>query len=193
MAHRVLVVDGEVEALARIQAHLQPQGYAFTWAINAEQALENVRHEAPDLVIVDAGLSGQSAVELITMLRKSDGARRVPILVAVQQGDEEQRVLAHGAGADEVLEKPFDATVLTVCVRGLIRLKAVREELEQSKRDVAGIYDGQRAFVEALVHDFKNPIAVAHVNLAWLADRIGTEPSDLGEAISDAQEGINRL
>jgi two-component system sensor histidine kinase BaeS len=117
----------------------------------------------------------------------------VPILVGIQKGNEEQRIWARRAGADEVLEKPFDTQVLTVCVRGLIRLKAVREELEQAKREVAGFYDGQRAFIESLVHDLKNPIAVVHVNLAWLADRIGAEPTDLAEAVSDAQEGIGRL
>jgi signal transduction histidine kinase len=193
MAQRVLVVDGEVEGLARIQAHLQPQGYAFTWALNADEAIETMAHEAPDLVIVDAGLAGQSAIELVTRLRKGDGPRHVPILIAIQKGDEEQRVWARRAGADEVLEKPFDTNLLTMCVRQLIRLKQVREELEQSKRELTGIFDGQRAFVESLVHDFKNPIAVVHVNLAWLSDRIGTEQSDLTEAISDAQEGIGRL
>jgi signal transduction histidine kinase len=193
MAQRVLVVDGEVEGLARIQAHLQPQGYAFTWALNADEALENVKNEAPDVIVIDGGLAGQSAIELVTKLRKGDGPRHVPILVGIQKGDEEQRVWARRAGADEVLEKPFDTQLLTVCVRGLIRLKTVREELEHAKREAAGFYDGQRAFVESLVHDLKNPIAVVHVNLAWLADRIGAEPTDLAEAVSDAQEGIGRL
>src|SRR5262247_2621095 len=105
MAHRVLVVDGEVEGLARIQAHLQPQGYAFTWALNAEEALEIVQNEAPDVIIVDAGLADLSAIELVTNLRKGDPPRHIPILLAIAKGDEEQRVWALRAGADEVLEK----------------------------------------------------------------------------------------
>src|SRR5439155_22566611 len=66
-------------------------------------------------------------------------------------------------------------------------------ELESTKIELATFFEGQRAFVESLVHDFKNPIAVVHVNLAWLSDRLGSENSDLVEAISDAQEGIGRL
>src|SRR5437867_2526238 len=100
MAHRVLVVDGEVEGLARIQAHLQPQGYAFTWALNADEAIENVSHEAPDVIIVDAALADQSAIELVTRLRKGEGPHHIPILLAIQKGDEEQRVWARRAGAD---------------------------------------------------------------------------------------------
>src|SRR5678809_369176 len=79
MAHRVLVVDGEVEGLARIQAHLQPQGYAFTWALSAEEALETVQNEAPDVIVVDAGLADQSAIELVTSLRKGNPPQHVPI------------------------------------------------------------------------------------------------------------------
>jgi signal transduction histidine kinase len=193
MAERLLVVDGQVEGLARIQAHLQPQGYAFTWALNAEEALESIRHDAPDLIIVDSGLVDKSAIELVTSLRKGDAPSFVPILLAIQKGDEEQRLWAKRAGVDEILEKPFDAAVLTVCVRQLLRLKLVRQELDMRRRELAGVYDGQRAFIEALVHDFKNPIAVVHVNLAWLADRIGAENTDLAEAISDAREGVDRL
>jgi signal transduction histidine kinase len=193
MAHRVLVVDGEVEGLARIQAHLQPQGYAFTWVLTAQEALESVTHDPPDVVIVDAAVPDASAIELVTWLRKGDGPRHIPILLAIAKGDEERRVWARRAGADEVLEKPFETNVLTLCVRQLIRLKSVRDELEQKKNDLRGIFEGQRAFVESLVHDFKNPLAVVHVNLAWLADRIGGERTDLIEAISDAQEGIGRL
>src|SRR5262249_11172823 len=119
--------------------------------------------------------------------------RHIPILLAIAKGDEEQRVWALRAGADEVLEKPFEPLALTVCMRQLLRLKAARDELAAQKQELAGVYQGQHAFVESLVHDFKNPIAVVHVNLAWLSDSIGADCVDLCEAISDAQEGIARL
>jgi len=47
--------------------------------------------------------------------------------------------------------------------------------------------------VDSLVHDLKNPIAVVHVNLAWLVDRLGPDHEDMLEAITDAQEGVERL
>jgi signal transduction histidine kinase len=193
MAHKVLVVDGAVEGLARIQAILQDQGYTFTWALTADDALENVRRGCPDIVIVDDGLAGDGAIELVTSLRGWDGPRHLPIVFAISQGDEEKRMAARRAGADEVLEKPLDSGQLAIAMRHLIRLKRVREDLELGKRELANALAGQRAFVESLVHDFKNPIAVVHVNLAWLADRIGSENIDITEAVSDAQEGIGRL
>jgi signal transduction histidine kinase len=189
----VLVVDGEVEGLARIQAHLQPQGYAFTWALNAEEALELVAQDAPDVIIVDAGLADRSANHLITTLRKSDRASHIPVLLTVERGNGDQRALARRAAPDEVLEKPFEPASLTLSVRQLMRLKAARDDTLAAKHELVTAYEGQRAFVESLVHDFKNPIAVVHVNLAWLADRIGPEEPELAESICDAQEGISRL
>src|SRR5438132_1005264 len=100
MAHRVLVVDGEVEGLGRIQAHLQPQGYAFTWALNAEEAIDLLARDTPDVVIVDADLPDKSAIELVTTLRKGTAPSHVPVLLAIGKGDEEQRVWARRAGAD---------------------------------------------------------------------------------------------
>jgi DNA-binding response OmpR family regulator len=165
MAHRILVVDGAVEGLARIQAHLQSQGHSFTWALNAEEALDTLAHESPDVIIVDAGLTDGNALELIAALRKSE-ARNVPIILATRKGNEAERAWAKKAPVDEVLEKPFETAALTVCVRQLLRFRKLREELELRKRELAGAAEGQRGFVEALVHDLKNPIAVVHVNLA---------------------------
>jgi signal transduction histidine kinase len=189
----VLVVDEKVEGLARIQAHLQPHGYAFTWALNAEEALDTLAHEIPDVILVDGSLPGKSAIEFVSALRKIEAFKHLPIVVTIERGDEERRSLARRVGADEVLEKPFENGAITVCVRQLARLKALRDELERRKGELAHVYAGQRAFVEALVHDFKNPIAVVHVNLAWLADRVGADNSDLCESISDAREGIDRV
>jgi signal transduction histidine kinase len=193
MAHRILVVDGEVEGLARIQAHLQPYGYAFTWALSAREALESVARDPPDIVIVDAGVSDRGSIELVNELRRGDQLRYLPIVFAIEKGEEKHKMWARRAGADDVVEKPIEPELLGVLVRQLLRLKAAREKLLVHGRELASIREAQRIFVEAFVHDFKNPIAVVHVNLAWLADHLGGEKPELIEALSDAQEGIGRL
>src|SRR5258707_5066008 len=108
MAHRVLVVDETVEGLARIQAHLEPQGYAFTWALSADEALDPLAHEIPDVVIVDGALSGTSAIEFVSALRKAENSKNLPVVVAIEKGDEERGVWARRVGADEILDKPFE-------------------------------------------------------------------------------------
>src|SRR5258708_3454609 len=98
MAQRGLVGGSKGEGLARIQAHLQPHGYAFTWAVSGAEAIETLVHEAPDVAIIDADLVGPSAIELVSELRRGKGPPALPILFVIDQGDDATRARARRAG-----------------------------------------------------------------------------------------------
>ncbi len=191
MAYRVLLVHGEAEGLGPLTSHLDGQAHTFFHVASAQAALDEIEKQTPDLMIVDGALSGTSIIELVTDVRRQHS--RLSILLTIDKGDEELRVWGRRAGADEVIEKPVDPTLLVVCVRQLLRLKEVRDELEVRDRALEESAEEQRIFLESLVHDFKNPIAVVHVNLAWVADQLTTDQPDILEALGDAQEGIFRL
>ncbi|HMI86938.1 MAG TPA: hybrid sensor histidine kinase/response regulator [Polyangiaceae bacterium] len=193
MAYRVMVVDSEVEGLAGVQSQLAGQGCAFVWALTGHEALELADGEPLDLAVVDARLSDRNGVDVVIELRRRPRLGHLPIVLTIPRGDAELRVRGSRSGADEVLEKPLDAHSLTICARQLLRLKAVRDELELRKRELQNSYQEQRKFVETLVHDLKNPIAVVHVNLAWVIDRMGEGQPEYVEALADAQDGIARL
>ena len=192
MVYRVLVVDSEVEGLAGVQAQLAAQGCAFVWALTGQEALDLADTDPLDIAVVDARLSDRSGVEVVAELRRRPRLGHLPIVLTIPRGDVELRVRASRSGADEVLEKPVDNS-LAVCARQLLRLKAARDELDLRKRELQNSYLEQRKFVETLVHDLKNPIAVVHVNLAWVIDRIGEREPEYMEALADAQDGIARL
>jgi two-component system, sensor histidine kinase and response regulator len=193
MAYRVLVVDSEVEGLAGVQSQLATQGCAFVWALTGQEALDLTDTDPIDLAVVDARLSDRNGVDVVAELRRRPRLVHLPIVLTIPRGDVELRNRGGRSGADEVLEKPLDNSSLSICARQLLRLKAVRDELELRKRDLANGQRDQRRFVETLVHDLKNPIAVVHVNLAWLIDRIGERQPEYAEALADAQDGIARL
>jgi two-component system, sensor histidine kinase and response regulator len=193
MAYRVLVVDSEVEGLAGVQSQLAAQGCAFVWALTGAEALELAETDPIDLAIVDAKLSDRSGIDVVNELRRKPRLGHVPVVLTIPRGDMELRIRASRSGADEVLDKPFDPNCLAVCTRQLFRLKAVRDELEARRRELQNSQHDQRKFIETLVHDLKNPIAVVHVNLAWLIDRIGERQPEYMEALADAQDGIARL
>jgi len=193
MAYRVLVVDSEVEGLAGVQAQLATHGCAFVWALTGQEALELSDTDPLDLAVVDARLSDRNGIDVVSELRRRPRLGHLPIVLTIPRGDVDLRIRGPRAGADEVLEKPLDPNSLTICARQLLRFKAVRDELDLRKRDLQTAQQDQRKFVETLVHDLKNPIAVVHVNLAWLIDRIGERQPEYMEALADAQDGIARL
>jgi signal transduction histidine kinase len=193
MAYRVLVVDSEVEGLAGVQSQLAGQGCAFVWAVTGEEALDLADGDPLDLAVVDARLSDRNGVDVVAELRRRPRLGHLPIVLTIPRGDADLRVRGPRSGADEVLEKPLDPNCLTVCARQLLRMKAVRDELDLRKRELQNTHQDQRRFIETLVHDLKNPIAVVHVNLAWVIDRMGDRQPEYLEALSDAQDGISRL
>lgn len=192
MAHRVLIVDSDAENVAKISTELRSLGCVVASAASAALARADVEGEAPDVVIVDSILPDQSGIDIIAELRSSLDEQAAFILLGAK-GDEEQRLWGKRAGADEVLEKPYDPALLAMCVRQLLRLRTAREELKQKTQELDRISLAQRSFLESLVHDLKNPIAIVHVNLAWVLDRLHADYPDLSDALVDAQEGIGRL
>jgi two-component system sensor histidine kinase/response regulator len=193
MAYRVLVVDSEVEGLSGVQSQLAAHGCAFVWALTGQEALDLADTDPLDLAVVDARLSDRSGIDVVAELRRRPRLGHLPIVLTIPRGDAELRIRGPRSGADEVLEKPLDPNCLSVCARQLLRMKAVRDELELRKRELLSSHQEQRKFIETLVHDLKNPIAVVHVNLAWLIDRIGERQPEYLEALADAQDGIARL
>jgi len=192
MAHRVLIVDSDVESAAKISAQLRPLGCMVSSVSSAADALADVEREPADVVIVDAILPDKSGIDIVTELRANRSEQAAFILLGAK-GDEEQRLWGKRAGADEVLEKPLDSVMLTMCVRHLLKLRTTRDELWQMSLHLERASFGQRSFFESLVHDLRNPIAIVHVNLAWVLDRLRADHPDLSEALTDAQEGIGRL
>lgn len=193
MAYRVMVVDGEVEGLAGVQSQLAGEGCAFVWALTGQEALDLADNDPLDLAVVDARLSDRSGLEIVAELRRRPRHSHLPIVLTIPRGDVDLHVRGPRSGADEVLEKPLDPSSLTICARQLLRMKALRDELDLRKRELQRSYQDQRKFVETLVHDLKNPIAVVHVNLAWVIDRMGDRQPDYLDALTDAQDGIARL
>ncbi len=192
MAHRVLIVDSSADNTAKMSAQLRSLGCIVAIAATADAALASVEREPADVVIVDSILPDKSGIDIIAELRSSQTEPAAFILVGAK-GDEEQRLWGKRAGADEVLEKPVDSILLAMCVRQILQLRSVRDELKQKTQQLERASVGQRSFFESLVHDLKNPISIVHVNLAWVLDRLRTDHPDLSEALTDAQEGIGRL
>jgi two-component system KDP operon response regulator KdpE len=113
---RVLVVDDEQQILRALRVILREQGYAVLTAATLDEGLNLVAVSPVDAAIVDLVLPDGDGLELCRRLREwSD----MPIIVLSAVGEEEQKVLALTAGADDYITKPFGPREL------LARLEAV--------------------------------------------------------------------
>ena len=101
---RVLVVDDEPQILRALQIKLRGAGYAVDAAASKREALVQAAMRPPDALIVDLLLPDGSGTDLCRELRKHTQA---PILILSAVGDEQEKITALDAGADDYVTKPF--------------------------------------------------------------------------------------
>ncbi len=122
-APRVLVVEDDEDIAQALQRSLRMEGYDVRTAADGQEALEQGRGFAPDLVILDLGLPKLDGVEVARALRADDD---VPILILTARDALESRVEGLDAGADDYLVKPFERQELLARMRALLRRRPPR-------------------------------------------------------------------
>jgi two-component system response regulator MprA len=120
---RVLVVEDDDDIAQALQRSLRMEGYDVRTSPDGQDALEQGRAFAPDLVILDLGLPKLDGVEVAKALRGDDD---VPILILTARDALESRVEGLDAGADDYLVKPFERQELLARMRALLRRRPPR-------------------------------------------------------------------
>jgi two-component system response regulator MprA len=122
----ILVVDDEPRMIQFIRMNLELEGYRVTQASNGLEALNKVRDELPDLVILDVMMPGLDGLEVCRQLRASPNGD-VPILMLTAKDAVPDRVAGLDAGADDYLVKPFAFNELLARIRALLRRRQVAD------------------------------------------------------------------
>ena len=118
MSERILVVDDEPQILRAVRTSLQAAGYEVDVAETAAAALTVAAARPPDAVILDLVLPDGNGIEVCRELRRWTTA---PVLVLSAVGDEQEKVAALDAGADDYVTKPFGIDELLARVRAALR------------------------------------------------------------------------
>ncbi len=114
----ILVVDDEPRMTRFIRMNLELEGYHVIEARDGIQALDKVRTELPDLVILDVMMPELDGFETLRMLREISN---VPVIMLTVRDEEEDKVRGLELGADDYVTKPFSARELASRVRALLR------------------------------------------------------------------------
>ena len=121
----VLIVEDDSSIAQFVAASLSASGLRPVSASTATEGLQEAKDQHPALVIVDLGLPDLDGVELIARLRERSAT---PILVLSARTQEEQKIAALDAGADDYLTKPFGVGELLARVRAILRRAAANPE-----------------------------------------------------------------
>ena len=114
----VLVADDDPQIRKLVRVNLAARGYRVREAANGIDALSTFRHETFDLVLLDLIMPGMGGIEVCTQIREQSDT---PIIVLSAHNQEELKVQALDAGADDYVTKPFGHDELLARMRAVLR------------------------------------------------------------------------
>jgi two-component system KDP operon response regulator KdpE len=121
----ILVVDDEPQIRRVLRTALSAEGYAIVEARDGQEALEKLRAERPDLVLMDANMPVLDGLQACGEIRACSS---VPIIMLTVRGAEKDKVRALDAGADDYVVKPFGIQELLARIRAALRRSAAGAE-----------------------------------------------------------------
>ena len=125
-AATILVVDDEPQIRRVMRSTLSSHGYVITEAMTGEDAIESVRKNRPDLVLLDVNMPGMGGIEACREIRRASDA---PIIMLTVRNAERDKVAALDAGADDYVVKPFGIEELLARIRAALRRYSPGEEV----------------------------------------------------------------
>jgi len=143
MSARVLVVDDVLPNVKLLAAKLTREYFDVITAFNGPEALEPIKKEEPDIILLDVMMPGMDGFEVCARIRADPTTMHIPIVMITALSDAADRVRGLEAGADDFLTKPVNDIALFARVRSLVRLKMMMDEwrLRESTSGQFGILD----------------------------------------------------
>ena len=101
---KVLIVEDEISISNFIATTLKTNGYTTLLCSNGKEALSMIASHCPDVILLDLGLPDIDGLEILKQLRKWSG---IPVIIVSARVNEEEKVEALDAGADDYITKPL--------------------------------------------------------------------------------------
>lgn len=121
----ILLIEDDSALSELIASYLQRNDFTVSVISRGDQALDEVRRQKPDLVILDLMLPGLDGLQVCRLLRQT--SQSLPLLMLTARDDSHDQVLGLEMGADDYVTKPCEPPVLLARVRTLLRRSSINE------------------------------------------------------------------
>ena len=146
---KIMLVDDEPINTDVLQTYLEGEGYSnFVTTSESVQAIDIMRREKPDVVLLDLMMPDVSGFDILTMMRNDKSLAYIPVVILTSSDDGETKLKALQLGAMDFLAKPVDASELALRLRNTLGAKAYQHHLVNFDQ-LTGL-PKRDAFMEAL-------------------------------------------
>ncbi len=197
MPARVLIVDDDPTALQALETRLSEEYFEVATASDGESALQHMKSDPPDIVLLDVVMPEIDGYEVCKRIRSDPDLLHVPIVMISVKSDPEDIVRGLQAGADDYLEKPFEDVVVLARIRSLVRSKLMTDEFRRREQtsNQLGVLDSEEDIVDADVIGGRVLIIdddadeVGRISLALASSYQVTTERDPDRAMAVARDG----
>jgi two-component system KDP operon response regulator KdpE len=133
--YKILVVDDEKRMVRFIQLNLEQDGFQVITAFNGSEALEQVRTQLPNLILLDIMMPDINGFEVLKKIRE---VNTVPVIMLTAKGEEDDRIQGLELGADDYITKPFSPRELVSRIRAVLRRT---ESFKEDQIDLINVDD----------------------------------------------------
>src|SRR5208337_2014654 len=112
MKHKVLVVDDNRDSVAIMRGMLEGRGYDVAAAHSGTEALQFLKKETVDLVLLDIMMPEMSGMEVLQRIKEDAATGRLPVILVTAKTQDEDVISGYQYGADYYITKPFTAKQL---------------------------------------------------------------------------------
>jgi two-component system, cell cycle response regulator len=134
--YRILVVDDHPDNVELLRARLQARGYEVDGASGGEEALEMIKANPPDLILLDVMMPRVDGMEVVRRLKADKDLPFIPVIMQTALDSTENKVEGLDAGADDYITKPINFPELDARVKSLLRIKKLQEDLRTREREL---------------------------------------------------------
>jgi len=120
MRKKILVVDDEIQLVEMLKMRLEANGYEALTAYDGREALEKVRNQNPDLILLDLMLPKMDGYKVCRMLKFDKKYKNIPIIIFTARVQESDKEKGSQVGADAYIIKPFEPQVLLSKIKELL-------------------------------------------------------------------------
>ena len=131
----ILVVDDDPAIREMVGMALTREGYEWLEAGNVLEARQLIATRKPDLILLDWMLPGQSGFEFARQLQNDKSGSIPPIIMLTARDQEEDKIAALEAAADDYISKPFSVNELLARIKAVLRRTAPQDNKERLEAD----------------------------------------------------------
>jgi len=182
---KILIVDDEPINLDFFDVMLSKLGFEVVKAEDGEEALEKIKDEEPDLIILDNIMPKMSGWKLTKLLKRSEeyaDYRDIPVIMFSAMDDVKDKIEGFELGVEDYITKPFNFSEVLARIRAVLRSRELSRQVVLKERKIASIESLNQSLIYFTQH-LKEPV----VNLQ---KRVETLDNGSQEAVADFIEAV---